>query len=331
MDILLDMPHVFLGSRLKRLADHMQADASLLAKSTGTQVPPGLYPVLALIEESNGRTVGDLARAIRVSQPAMTKNISKLVEEGLVATRPGEADRRQSVAILTDAGRHAVEQGRKVIWPLLDTVVRELVEGLSGPLLDQIHTLEQRLADCSLTDRAARLSTVDLLPAEDEDVAAVVSLLNRAYRGSGNDAGWTTEAGLIDGDRISEATLQQEIMEKPCATLLVWKRQGTVEGCVWVEPVSDGAWYLGSLAIDPRAQDARFGRRLLTAAEQWCQARGCQTIQMTVLEARETLIAWYERRGYLKTGETQAFPYDDPRFGTPTRAGLRFAVMAKSL
>jgi len=69
-------------------------------------------------------------------------------------------------------------------------------------------------------------------------------------------------------------------------------------------------WYLGSLAVDPQTQNAQFGRRLLSTAEQWCQARGAQAIHMTVLEARETLIAWYERRGYSKSGETELFPYE---------------------
>lgn len=52
---------------------------------------------------------------------------------------------------------------------------------------------------------------------------------------------------------------------------------------------------------------------------------------MTVLEARDTLIKWYERRGYCKTGETEPFPYDDDRFGVPIRPGLQFEVMKKVL
>ncbi|MCQ6255363.1 GNAT family N-acetyltransferase [Pseudomonas sp. Q11] len=174
------------------------------------------------------------------------------------------------------------------------------------------------------------LTSVDLVPASAADIPDVVSLLNRAYRGDGDEGGWTTEAGLISGDRISQATLRAEIAEKPHATLLVWKQYESLLGCVWVEPMSGHTWYLGSLAVDPQTQNARFGRRLLSTAEQWCQARGAQAIHMTVLEARETLIAWYERRGYSKSGETELFPYEDSRFGTPTKPGLRFAVMTKS-
>jgi hypothetical protein len=49
-----------------------------------------------------------------------------------------------------------------------------------------------------------------------------------------------------------------------------------------------------------------------------------------VLHVRETLIAWYERRGYRKTGENEPYPYGDERFGKPLVDGLYFVVMEKS-
>ena len=52
---------------------------------------------------------------------------------------------------------------------------------------------------------------------------------------------------------------------------------------------------------------------------------------MTVIEQRDELIAWYERRGYSRTGETAAFPYGDARFGEPKRPDLRFVVLTKEL
>ena len=46
---------------------------------------------------------------------------------------------------------------------------------------------------------------------------------------------------------------------------------------------------------------------------------------------REDLIAWYERRGYVRTGEQRPFPYGDERFGRPRRTDLSFAVLSKEL
>jgi GNAT superfamily N-acetyltransferase len=125
----------------------------------------------------------------------------------------------------------------------------------------------------------------------------------------------------------------------------LWRDEpdGELLGCVWLEPaparssceavaqIKAGAWYLGMLTVRPDLQERRLGRTLLEAAEAWAAARGAQRVRMTVVNIRDGLIAWYERRGYRLTGETLAFPYDDNRFGTPTRPDLSFVVLERTL
>ena len=56
-----------------------------------------------------------------------------------------------------------------------------------------------------------------------------------------------------------------------------------------------------------------------------------RTMEMTVIQQRLELIAYYERRGYALTGETRPFPLDDERFGLPVTRDLSFVVLAKLL
>ena len=184
-----------------------------------------------------------------------------------------------------------------------------------------------------------------LRPATAADLPVVAALMNRAYRGSGPDASWNTEAPYLSGDRTSEADLAQDLAATPEAFLLIAENDVATEdevateetastpigGCVWLKPLSPATWYLGSLTIDPRLQNSGLGRTLLAAAELWAMERGAQTMQMEVVNLRDTLIAWYERRGYRLTGETHPFPYGDNRFGTPLRDDLHFVVMRKPL
>ena len=102
-------------------------------------------------------------------------------------------------------------------------------------------------------------------------------------------------------------------------------------GCVSLQPAGDGVWFLGMLTVEPDIQDQQLGRRLLEAAEARVRAAGGTRIRMTVIWLRETLIAWYARRGYLPTGETKPFPYGDDRWGVPTRDDLHFLVLEKML
>jgi ribosomal protein S18 acetylase RimI-like enzyme len=84
------------------------------------------------------------------------------------------------------------------------------------------------------------------------------------------------------------------------------------------------------LTIEPTLQASGLGRGLLAAAEEFVHDRWqVSRMVMTVIEQRPELIAWYERRGYRRTGETAPFPYGDPRFGEPKRPDLRFVVLAR--
>jgi ribosomal protein S18 acetylase RimI-like enzyme len=170
------------------------------------------------------------------------------------------------------------------------------------------------------------------LPAAHDDVPAIVTLMNRAYRGTGA-AGWSTQEAYLNGDRITEDVLRADLLANPRASLLKWEdpEGGSLLGCVWIEPLDDDVWYLGSLATDPALQNSGLGKVLLSAAEQWVRERRGKRIRINVVNVRDALISWYVRRGYHKTGETEPFPYGDDRFGAPLRDDLSFLVLAKDL
>jgi ribosomal protein S18 acetylase RimI-like enzyme len=174
---------------------------------------------------------------------------------------------------------------------------------------------------------------MNLTPASSHDLPEVAALVNGAYRGAGAQRGWTTEAGYIDGQRTDADALRSDLAAQPQSELLVWRDQtgGPILACVWLEPAGQGTWYLGMLTVRPDLQDRRLGRTLLDAAEAHSASLGALRVQMTVVNVRDTLIAWYERRGYRLTEETRPFPYDEPQFGTPLRPDLAFVVLEKTL
>ncbi len=169
--------------------------------------------------------------------------------------------------------------------------------------------------------------------ASEADFPAIIDLVNVAFRGTGETASWNIEAGVIEGQRMNDSLLREDLALNPKAHLLVHRdpEDGTILGTVWLDPQEDGGWYLGLLTVRPALQNQHRGRALLAAAEDFAGARGAHVMRMTVLHVRDTLLAWYERRGYTRTGETKPFPYDDRRFGKPLRDDLYFVVLEKSL
>jgi ribosomal protein S18 acetylase RimI-like enzyme len=172
-----------------------------------------------------------------------------------------------------------------------------------------------------------------LLRAQSADLPDIAALVNAAYRGESARRGWTYESDYIGGQRTDVATLQRDLTARPQALLLLARAaaDGDLLGCVWLEPAGGDAWYLGMLTIRPDLQARGLGRALLAAAEAAAAEQGASRMRMTVINIRDTLIAWYERRGYARTGEVQKFPYEDERFGVPERDDLSFVVLEKSL
>ena len=172
-----------------------------------------------------------------------------------------------------------------------------------------------------------------LNPAVEADHAEIIDLVNLAFRGGGASASWNVEAGAIAGQRLDKSLLREDLAAKPAAYLLTHrdKGNGTLLGTVWLDPGKDGIWGLGLLTIRPDLQNRQLGRALLKAAEGFAKERSAHRIRMTVVHVRKTLIAWYERRGYARTGETQPFPYGDERYGRPLRDDLHFVVLERDI
>ncbi|WP_244487968.1 GNAT family N-acetyltransferase [Aureimonas sp. Leaf454] len=162
-----------------------------------------------------------------------------------------------------------------------------------------------------------------------DDVANLVRLVNSAYRGETATRGWTHEAALLKGQRI-DADMLLDMLGDPRHTLLAGEDGEGLAGCVDVVAES-GFGYLGLLTVAPDRQSRTYGKALLAAGEAVARDLGLRRIRMTVISQRFELIAWYERRGYARTGARAPFPLDDPRFGVPLQDDLDFVVLEKPL
>lgn len=166
--------------------------------------------------------------------------------------------------------------------------------------------------------------------AEAADVDAIVALVNSAYRGPSSRAGWTTEADLLGGQR-TDATEISHLLALPGSLILLCLRGGEIIGSVHLARADAATARLGMLVIRPTLQGSGLGSQLMQEAENLARTEwGAERIQIWVITLRHELIAYYERRGYRRTGETHPFP-TDPRFGLPKLPDLRFEVLEKLL
>jgi len=159
------------------------------------------------------------------------------------------------------------------------------------------------------------------------DAPALADLVNRAYRPPSGTGGWTHEADLVDGARTSAAQVSALIGQgEQC--LLLAHLGDQLAGCVHVERHGPSC-HIGLLAVEPSLQVNGAGRQLLQAAEAVAVERyAARMLEMSVVTARTSLMAFYVRRGYAPEGELEPYPVD-AGVGTPRGEPLRLQRLVK--
>ncbi|WP_039820141.1 GNAT family N-acetyltransferase [Nocardiopsis halophila] len=177
-----------------------------------------------------------------------------------------------------------------------------------------------------------RVAGAELRRAGAADVGALVALVNSAYRGDEARKGWTTEADLLEGQRVDAEGVAELVASPGVLLLLAQDAGGGPVACCELRGEQGGDAYFGMFSVSPTAQGRGLGAAILAEAERIAVEHwGARRMTMMVIRQREALISWYERRGYGLTGERAPFPYGDERFGVPLREDLEFVELAKEL
>lgn len=154
-DVVRALGFLTLGSRMKRIGERLQADTQRIMGEQGALLQAGQYPLLAAIDRSGPLTIGELAEAVGITQPGVTRAVAQLVELGLLEAEQAADDQRRRIISLSEKGRQLVETAKRDVWPQIESAVRDLCGDLSGPLLDQLGAIEDGLAAAPLERRAA--------------------------------------------------------------------------------------------------------------------------------------------------------------------------------
>ena len=145
--------------------------------------------------------------------------------------------------------------------------------------------------------------------AELQDVDDIADLVNRAYRPTSSGVkGWTHESGWVTGARTSADQVRALFVDD--SVILLMSQALRVLACVHVR-VDGASAHIGMLATEPTLQAQGLGKLMLAYAEKFAlETYQVAAFEMSVLSSRHELMAFYERRGYKRTGVTYAYPVD---------------------
>jgi DNA-binding MarR family transcriptional regulator/RimJ/RimL family protein N-acetyltransferase len=309
-DVIRERPYLFLGSRLKRIGEAMQADVLKVVEAAGLPVQPAQYPVLAALDRHGPLGVGDLVEATGVSQPGVTRTVAKLTEMGLIEAAAPSADRRRRTVRLSPEGLELMARSRVAVWPAVEAAVVALCAEMKGSLLEQLDAIETRLAEKPLTEwggelkRAGARPTVEILPFDD------------ALAGDFHDI----NAEWISSMFVLEPT-DRDVLENPRARIIapggdiLFAKAGPlgVVGTCALQKTGENQFELTKMGVRETARGLKVGEVLLQAVIARAADLGAETLYLLTNSRCAPAIHLYEKLGFVHDA------------GIMTRFGARYA------
>lgn len=296
-DILQQLGTVFLGSRLKRLGERMQAGAARVIAEAGLPVQPVHMPLLAALD-MQPMSINQLASAIGISQPGVTRAVGQLTRLGLVQLNRS-ADQRQRVISLTEAGIATAAAARSKVWPQVERAVHMLCDGKPELLLGQIAALERALADAPLDQRAACAMPENLSIREySDDLAGAFHDINAA---------WIEELFQLEPtDREVLSNPRAHIIDTGGTILFVEAKGMGIVGTCALQKTGATSFELTKMGVRAPIRGLKAGEFLLDAIIARARQMGADPLYLLTSKRCEAAIHLYTKAGFRHDAEIMA-------------------------
>ncbi len=297
MDIVADMGAVFLGSRLKRLAERLQADAARIVNEAGVPAQPAHMPLLVALDRE-AMTVGQLVEVVGTSQPGITRGIGQLVELGLVQSERG-ADQRQRNVSLTPEGRAAMARARHIAFPRIAAAVDNVFATLDSDFLGHVAKVEAALDERSLYARATNterplLTIHEFVPELAQDFHDI-------------NAEWISTMFRLEQTDVDVLRNPYDRIIAPGGDILFVAAAGLgIVGTCALQKTGPGAFELTKMGVRSQARGLKAGEFLLEAMIIRAQAMQVETLYLLTNSRCEAAIHLYEKLGFRHDADIMA-------------------------
>lgn len=289
MDFLQELGPAFLGSRLKRLGEKMQAGAAKITSDAGLPVQPSHMPLLAALD-AGAMTVNQLVEKIGISQPGITRAAGQLADLGLVRSRPG-SDRRRRTISLTPDGRAVLARARFDVWPRVGEGVDALFGGSPDAFMAEIMRLESELARSPLDSRATGAGREKLTIHDFSDrLAPNFHDINAEWI----DAMFTME----ETDREVLEHPREKIIEPGGLILFVEAAGLGIVGTCALQKSDGGGFELTKMGVRESARGLKVGEFLLSAVIDRASSLRADPLYLLTNARCAAAIHLYEKLGF---------------------------------
>lgn len=239
----------------------------------------------------SGADLLTLRRRLGLDSGYLSRLVSGLVTDGLVAVEPDPDDRRRRLVTLTDRGH--------LEWQRLeDRSERRAADLVAGLTPSQRARLDEALATAELLVRAGSVA-FEAVSADSAEARAAVG----RYFAELDDR---FDGGFEPGDAWEQ---DAEAMAPPYGVFLLARSDDEVVACGGVQQIGTALGEIKRMWVHPGWRGAGLGARTLARLEDAARDLGHDRVRLDTNSALTEAIALYERSGYAEIARYNDNPY----------------------
>lgn len=295
MDFLKTVGSLSLGSRLKRLSDHLFSEVTAIYESLGIDLNPRFFPLFFLIGSEGAQTITGAAGTLGLTHAAISKIARDMIATGiLIKTTDPKDERRQLLTLSTDGVTLAEEM--EPVWSAIRRQIDILINRQQNNLLTSLDEFET-----ALTDKPLAKTVIDSIGKEIASPTEIIDW-DPQYRDAfySINLEWLkrffpSEICVRDTEQLSEP----ERYYLATGGAILFARSGDqVVGCCALERYNDNTYYLTKTGVLESWQSSGIGRKLVLAAIEKARQRGATELCLETCSSLTAANHLYTQMGF---------------------------------
>ncbi|PYF84725.1 MarR family transcriptional regulator with acetyltransferase activity [Marinomonas alcarazii] len=295
-----------LGSRLKRLSDHLFMQVQEIYSQCEIPISATFFPILRLLQKTGSLSVMEIADSLNLSHPAVSKQTTKMIKEGLLEKTVDEQDQRRSSLRLSNSGLSAMQRVEPVLQEM-KIILERMLDFSSENFMEGLTCLEsQILSGSSLADKVLdRLESIEIVPMESQHEQAFYDL----------NMAWLERyfpEQITEKDRVQLSNPQERIISEGGMVWVAIRKTKSVDSVVGTIAFAPTEGFgadnkraeVFKLSVAEHAQGKGIAQRLLSAAIDFSAQQGFSVLSLETSSILKSARCLYDKNGFIE----KAFP-----------------------
>lgn len=291
------LPHqlgeLALGSRLRLLSDRLMQDVTRAYRHYRLDFESRWFLVFYQLSITDGLGITEVADRIGLTHAAVNQIANAMQKAGLVRSTSDQRDGRRRILCLTPKAKHMLP-ALKLAWEDIEAANRELLQSLSGDLLNVLDQYEQAIDQRPFADRILqRLKNRQLSAVE---ILTFHPSLSRHFKSLNEE--WLRKYFSIEPHDREMLSDPQRMIVKPGGMVFFARANGKIVGTCAVIRHSVKLFELGKMAVTEKAQGLQIGKKLGLAAVEFARRQNAEVLYLETNRRLKPAIELYKRLGF---------------------------------